>query len=632
MRSTQTKLSLQQKMLFAIFTATALVLFFVNFYNIQQVKSRHEQQARQLTKNFRQQSFSFVMTGEGDVVGSSRKSTAASPVDPNRIFDQAGEDLSDRLALGQKFSFTASHGDQDYSVTLNPIKMEGHEGLTYVGNALPEKGVAPARAMHTGFIWITALAALLIIGVVVWYTIRIVARPADSFNDLLADMARGDVDSSSKISGGLPGIWQQLADYLNRFVDHYTEKIKFASEVARGNIDVSLTNDSEEDRLGAALIQVRDSLKQAKEDAQEREKEEEKRRWANEGIAQFADLLRRNHDKLEELSYSIISNLVKYLDANQGGIFLLNDNDPEDTFFELKAAYAFDRKKYLDKKIQWGEGLVGTVARERKHVYMTELPQDYINITSGLGDANPDSLLIMPLQTDEEVVGVLEIACFKELEQYHIDFVHKVAESIASTISSMKINIKTNELLEKSQQQAEEMSSQEEEMRQNMEEMQATQEELSRKIKDNEEMHNQLSREKALLDALMNNLPDYIYFKDRDSKFIRISQSMLPLFPVDSIEEMIGKSDFDFHQADAARDMYEEEQDIIRNEKGFHDKLQHEVTETGKDQWVSVTKLPLYDPDGQLMGTFGISKDVTRYKQLEMGAKEGGDNPGAGDS
>jgi PAS domain S-box-containing protein len=166
------------------------------------------------------------------------------------------------------------------------------------------------------------------------------------------------------------------------------------------------------------------------------------------------------------------------------------------------------------------------------------------------------------------------------------------------------------------------MASQEEEMRQNMEEMQATQEELSRKMKANEEMHKQLSEEKALLDAVMNNLPDYIYFKDKESKFIRVSKSMLPLFPVDTIEEMIGKSDFDFHQADAAREMYEEEMEIMRKEKGFQDKIQHEVTETGKDQWVSVTKLPLYDPDGNLMGTFGISKDITRFKQLEIEAKK----------
>jgi PAS domain S-box-containing protein len=135
-------------------------------------------------------------------------------------------------------------------------------------------------------------------------------------------------------------------------------------------------------------------------------------------------------------------------------------------------------------------------------------------------------------------------------------------------------------------------------------------------------MKNELSREKALLDALMNNLPDFIFFKDKDSKFIRISKSMLPLFPVDTLEEMIGKSDFDFHQPDAAKEMYNEEQEIIRTEKGFKDKTQHEITETGKEQWVSVTKLPLYDENGKLIGTFGISKDITQFKKLEIESRE----------
>jgi PAS domain S-box-containing protein len=475
---------------------------------------------------------------------------------------------------------------------------------------------------YSFYTWMFGLLGVILIGGTAWYAARPSARRIKQLHSTLETMAQGKTSSSLKLKAQGTDEMANMARSINKIIDDDTEKIRFSAEIREGNLGAQLDKAQEDDLLARSLIGVQEKLQQAKKEAEEREKEEQKRRWTNEGIAQFADLLRRNHDKLEDLGYSIISNLVQYLDANQGGIFLLNDNDPENTFFELQAAYAFDRKKHLEKQIQWGEGLVGNVALERKHVYMTELPQDYINITSGLGGANPDSLLIMPLQTDEEVVGVLEIASFKKMEQYQIDFVQKVAESIASTITSMKTNIKTNELLEKSQQQAEEMKSQEEEMRQNMEEMQSTQEELSRKIEDNEKMHQELAREKALLDALMNNLPDYIYFKDRNSQFIRISKSMLPLFPVEDVEEMIGKSDFDFHRKEAAQGMYDEEQEIIRTENGFEDKIQHEITETGKDQWVSVTKLPLYDQDGKLMGTFGISKDITRFKQLETEARK----------
>jgi len=234
--------------------------------------------------------------------------------------------------------------------------------------------------------------------------------------------------------------------------------------------------------LGTALVKMQKSLKETKTQQDMLRAEEEQRNWVTVGLAKFSEILRRDNNNMEALSYNVISNMIKYLGANQGGIFILNDVENEaDRVLEMKACYAFDRKKFVNKQIRPGEGLVGTCYLEGEPIYITDVPKEYINITSGLGDDNPNALLICPLKVNDEIFGVVELASFKPIEPYQTDFVQKVGESIASTISTVNVNIRTNRLLEQTKLQAEEMVNQEEELRQNMEEMQATQEESRRR-------------------------------------------------------------------------------------------------------------------------------------------------------
>lgn len=224
--------------------------------------------------------------------------------------------------------------------------------------------------------------------------------------------------------------------------------------------------------------ELRENLKQL----EEAKKEEEKRQWLNEGLTR-ANTIMRNQQEYKKLGEELISFIVKYTNSIQGGLFVVKDEDKDDIHIELLSAYAYDRKKFIEKRIEIGQGLLGQCYLEKEPMYMKEIPENYVHITSGLGDSNPRILLIVPMQTREDIIGLIELASFNEFSSHEIDFMKALAENIASTFRERKINMETKFLLEKSQQQAEEMRAQEEEMLQNMEELQATQEEIQRQKK-----------------------------------------------------------------------------------------------------------------------------------------------------
>jgi putative methionine-R-sulfoxide reductase with GAF domain len=259
-----------------------------------------------------------------------------------------------------------------------------------------------------------------------------------------------------------------------RLLDSNEAATAFIKEIENGNLNARFQHqESDAQGLSEALLSMQQQLQKISE-------EEKERSWATHGMAMFADLLRTNSQSAAAFYQKLISSLVQYMEVNQGGLFLINDDEQGEIGIELAACYAYNRQKHIKRTIEAGEGLIGQCYLEKDTIYMTDVPQNYVNITSGLGTANPNSLLIVPLKLNHDVHGFIELASFKEIKPYQIAFLERLGESIASTLSTVKINERTKRLLQDSQQQAEELRAQEEEMRQNMEELSATQENQSR--------------------------------------------------------------------------------------------------------------------------------------------------------
>jgi methyl-accepting chemotaxis protein len=403
----------------------------------------------------------------------------------------------------QQLSTFESYDDPFVVFEVTPMTEEGGEVMVLTQRALDlidklrksQEGIVEiARAdMVKTFdsfkTRIFIMGLLLVIGAIIIgvFTINSLAVPINRTKNILLSMSRG-ILPKDKLPEGTDEVGQ-MSKALNLLVKGLTNIFNFSMEIGKGNFNSQFTPLSEEDVLGHSLVEMRNELKKASEEESKRKEEDNNRNWASQGLAKFSDILRKSSNDLEEFSYEIISQLVKYTNSNQGGMYIVNDNDKQDIFIEMKACYAFDRRKYLQNHINIGEGLVGRCYQEKEKIYLTEIPNDYIKITSGLGDDNPRALIIIPLIYNDVIYGLVELATFSDFPEYVIEFIERVGESIAATISSVKSNIQTTYLLEQSQQQAEEMSAQEEEMRQNMEELRATQEQSARR---EEELHREV--------------------------------------------------------------------------------------------------------------------------------------------
>jgi CHASE3 domain sensor protein len=279
-------------------------------------------------------------------------------------------------------------------------------------------------------------------------------------------------------------------EVINNSIFNFQKAAAFISQISSGNFNVAWDDMDEKNKelnknnLAGELIHMREKMKELKQD-------DAKRIWATEGIADFSQIIRTHQNDLKKMSEEAVSFIVKYLKAQQGALFILQENDNE-RYLELLSCYAFNKKKFMEKRIEIGQGLIGQVYLEKQIVKMTEIPQGYTFITSGLGETTPDTLLIIPMIYNEKVEAVMEIAGFENYEKHQMDWLMKIGEILASSLISLKTTERTSKLLEQFKEQTEEMRAQEEELRQNMEELEATQEEMRRKEQELERRYKEL--------------------------------------------------------------------------------------------------------------------------------------------
>jgi methyl-accepting chemotaxis protein len=427
-------------------------------------------------------SYSFLISNDGTFVAHPNVELMGKFI--SDVYPELNEEfgIDEKIEVGENFSFTYKKIDnqKDFYVFAS-INVEGIDTPWSLAICVPNKVITEKAKVVLYNALLVCFIGLILLTIVIWIIAKNIADPVKKVTSILKELANGKIDSSLLAEVKSKDEVGEMTHALNTSINGLNKKAEFANLIGSGEIDTELELLSKNDILGKSLINMRESLKKSRNEEELRKIEDQKRRWSNEGLAKFSEILRKDNDNIDTLAREIIKNLVYYLNSNQGGLFIIDEDNRTSSTLQLLSAFAFDREKFMQKEIEIGEGLVGTCAAEKETIYLTEIPQDYVQITSGLGDANPNSLLLVPMIIENDLLGVIEIASFSKFEPHEVEFAEKIAESIAATLKSVRINIKTSHLLEQSQQQSEEMAAQEEEMRQNLEELQATQEESTRK-------------------------------------------------------------------------------------------------------------------------------------------------------
>lgn len=479
--------------------------------------------------------------------------------------------------------------------TLDQMYVTHHKNLV--------KGEETIRGEITSLrIWIGILSfpLLLMIAFAAFYIIRSIRGSFNELNRFVGKLSQGIVPDYKLHEDNSE--FGTLNKNVNSTAELFSRLTEFSNEIANGVYTSAAGFEAPDGSMAKSLIDLRDRLSAAKKEQTLRRLEDEQRNWTTQGLANFGDIMQHSNDNINKLSDDVIKNLVHYINASQGGLFVLDDSDQEHVMLEMVSAFAYDRKKFLTRKIALGDGLVGVCALEKNTIYITDVPEDYMEIESGLGDSRPKSLLIVPLKSEDKIMGVIELASFNLLKPHEIKFVEQLADSIASTLSSLRINTRTAELLQESQKAADELAVREDELRKAMDDMTRARDEAQRR---EAEMSGILSAvDETLLKAEL----------DPEGKFESANQKFLSALGYRK-DELVGRN-----IRTILADEYLENFDIVWQNICSGQSYQNTINQKnkyGEVIWLLNQYTPIFDQKGDVIRVLYMANDITEQKVTE---------------
>ncbi len=337
-----------------------------------------------------------------------------------------------------------------------------------------------------------------------------------TFADQVTSVAR-EVGVEGKLGGqanvpGAAGTWRDLTDNVNGLAANLTTQVRAIAEVStavtKGDLTRSITVGAQgevaklKDNINEMILNLKDTTQKNMEQD-----------WLKTNLARFTRMLQGQRD-MTTVAQMVLSELAPLVDAQQG-VFYVNTSNNGQPIMKLLGGYAYKKRKNLANEFQAGEGLVGQCTLERERILVTNVPGNYVYVASGLGEAPPNNIVVLPVLFEGDVKAVIELSTFSTFSDTHLTFLDQLTESIGIVLNTIAANTRTEDLLLQSQSLAGELQSQQDELKKTNEQLEqqaeslreseellkSQQEELQQTNEELEEKAALLARQKAEVEA-----------------------------------------------------------------------------------------------------------------------------------
>ncbi|MBV8079186.1 MAG: HAMP domain-containing protein [Actinobacteria bacterium] len=326
----------------------------------------------------------------------------------------------------------------------------------------------------------------------------------DQLSSFAAEVTRvaKEVGSEGILGGqanveGVSGVWKDLTDNVNQLARTLTTQLRAIAEVSTAVTQGDLTRTIAVEARGE-VEELKDNINQMIENLRSTTEVNANQSWLNQNMARFSGMLQGQRD-LKQVSQLIMSELTPLVGAQHGAFYMAEE--AEDSKLRLIASYGFKQRKHVDTAYAFGESLVGQAAVEKKSILLTKAPSDYITISSGLGEATPTNIIVLPILFEDRVMAVVEIASFQEFSDAHLIFLDQVSETIGVVLNTIIATMRTEELLQQSQSLTQELQSQSETLQSQRDELERTNQELEEKAQLLAEQNARIEQKNAEVEA-----------------------------------------------------------------------------------------------------------------------------------